>query len=201
MAKKLAVLISDAGTGSNLQAIIDAIEKKYLNARIEIVLSNTKSAAGFQRARECKLKTCVADKNTDYLELFRKDYPVDFIVLAGWRLIIPDALIDEYKNRILNLHPGLVPSSLTSTVKNPDGTVALWNRGKLTDGAIAEFFKKRKTYGGSSIHFLSHEFDYGKVLGRVFEKARPDDTIETFYKRLKKKENKLYVEVLRKLCN
>lgn len=201
MARKLAVLISDAGTGSNLQAIINAIENRDLNSRIEIVLANSKLAVGLKLTKKHNLKSKIVNKNTNYLKLFEKDYPVDYIVLAGWRLIIPDDLIDAYEDKILNLHPGLIPPTLTSSVKNPDGTEALWNRGKLTDAAVAEFFKKKKTYGGSSIHFLSHEFDFGKVLGRTFEKINIDDTIESFYQRLKKKENKLYVKVLKKLCN
>jgi phosphoribosylglycinamide formyltransferase-1 len=85
-------------------------------------------------------------------------------------------------------------------VKNPDGTNALWNKGKLTNIAIKEFLDRHATYAGSSIHFLTEEFDFGPVLGRVFEKVEKDDTIDSLYSRLKKKENRLYVEVLQKLC-
>jgi len=85
-------------------------------------------------------------------------------------------------------------------VKNPDGTDALWNKGMLTTKAIGNFLQNKITYIGSSIHFLTLNFDYGPVLGRTFEKVEPSDTVESVYGKLKNKENQLYVEVLEKLC-
>ena len=82
---------------------------------------------------------------------------------------------------------------------NPDGTKGLWNKGMLTDKAIQNFLDQKATYAGSSIHFLTLEFDFGPVLGRCFEKIEVGDNVETLYARLKKKENRLYVEVLEKL--
>ena len=70
----------------------------------------------------------------------------------------------------------------------------------MTDVAIQNFLSLRSTYAGCSNHFLSDEFDFGKVLGRCFEKIKTTDTIDTLYERLKKKENALYVRVLRELC-
>ena len=84
-------------------------------------------------------------------------------------------------------------------VTNRDGTKALWNKGKYGDKAIKNFLDQRATFAGSSIHFLTPDFDFGPVLGRVFEKIMPYDNVESLYTRLKKKENKLYVEVLEKL--
>ena len=85
-------------------------------------------------------------------------------------------------------------------MKNPDGTKGLWNKGKMTNKALQNFLDSKATYAGSSVHFLSHEFDFGLVLGRCFEKIQPGDTVNTLYNRLKEKENKVYVEVLAKLC-
>ena len=70
----------------------------------------------------------------------------------------------------------------------------------LTTKAIQNFLDQKSTFAGSSIHFLTSNFDFGPVLGRVFEKIIPHDNVESLYSRLKKKENKLYVEVLEKLC-
>jgi phosphoribosylglycinamide formyltransferase-1 len=198
--KKLAVLISDAGTGTNLQAVIDAIKNKKLKAEIVSVISSSKKAYGLQRAKKNNIPTIVVDKK-DNLKKILDDLRIDLVILAGWKLIIPKILIDAFKNKILNLHPGLIPDTLDGVVKNPDGTDGLWNRGKLTDMAIQNFLDKESTYAGSTVHFLSNEFDFGKILNRCFEKILPNDNVESLYKRLKKKENKIYVEALIKLCN
>lgn len=173
--KKLAVLISDTGTGTNLQAIIQAIEAKKLKATISVVINDTHEKLG--------------------------GYQIDYICLAGWKKIIPDSLMKKFPNKILNIHPGLIPDKLDGEVTNPDGTKALWNKGKFTEKAIRNFLDKKATYAGSTVHFLSGEFDFGPVLNRCFEKILPNDTVESLYRRLKKKENKIYVESLIKLCN
>jgi len=198
--KKLAVLISDAGTGTNLQAIIDAIKNKKLKAKIVLVVSSSENAYGIQRAKKNNIFTMVIGKKDD-LEKILITYQVDLVVLAGWKLIVPQSLINTFKNKILNLHPGLIPDTMDGVVHNPDRTEGLWNRGKLTNVAIQNFLDKKDTYAGSTVHFLSDEFDFGFVLNRCFEKILPNDTVESLYKRLKKKENKIYVESLIKLCN
>lgn len=199
MKKKIAVLISDIGTGTNLQAIIDAIANNKINAGILIVISDTEKALGLIRAKKYNLPRDIILKKEDLLGLLKK-YNPDFICLAGWKQIITDEVIDSYPNRILNIHPGLIPDSLTSIVKNPDDTTALWNKGKMTNKAIQEFLNHKTTYAGSTIHFLTHEFDYGPVLGRCFEKVKSKDTINSLYSRLKIKENMMYIKVLKKLC-
>ncbi len=198
--KRLAVLISNAGTGTNLQAIIDAIENKELNAKISVVVSGNQDAYGLERAKKHHLKTEICQKKEDLLKILKK-YNPDFICLAGWRQIISDEIIESFPNKILNLHPGLIPDQIDGFVRSPDGSRALWNKGMLTNVAIGNFLDNNATYAGSSIHFLSDEFDFGKVLGRCFEKIRKDDDVESLYTRLKKKENQLYVDVLKKLCN
>jgi phosphoribosylglycinamide formyltransferase-1 len=198
--KKLAVLISDAGTGTNLQAIIDAIENKKLKARIVLVISSSENAYGLQRAKKSNISTKVVNKKDD-LKKILETHKVDLVVLAGWKLIVPQSLINAFKNKVLNLHPGLIPDTMDGVVHNPDGSPGLWNRGKLTDFAIQNFLNYHSTYAGSTVHFLSQEFDFGLILARCFEKILPNDTVKSLYKRLKKKENKIYVESLIKLCN
>jgi phosphoribosylglycinamide formyltransferase-1 len=119
--------------------------------------------------------------------------------LAGWKQIILDEVIEAFPNKILNLHPGLIPDTIDGKIKNPDNTDALWNKGMLTTKAIQNFLDQKATFAGSSIHFLTLNFDFGPVLGRTFEKVELHDNVESLYSRLKKKENKLYVEVLEKL--
>lgn len=198
--KTLVILISNAGTGTNLQAIIDAIEAGQLKAKIQAVISGSSDAYGLVRAQKHKLYSIVL-KPKESLETWLKKLGPDYIVLAGWKRIIPDSVIDIFSNKILNMHPGVIPGDSKESTKNPDGTHGLWNKGKMTEAAIQSFIDLKATYAGSSVHFLTHDFDYGPVLGRVFEKILPKDTVESLYKRLKKKENELYVKVLKKLSN
>ncbi len=197
--KKLAVLISNIGTGTNLQAIIDGIKSGKINAKLATVISDTPEAPGLERAKKNKLPVKIVPKKEKLLEVLKKLNP-DFICLAGWKQIILDEVINSFPNRILNIHPGLIPDSMNGTVKNPDGTNALWNKGKMTQKAMQNFLDNSVTYAGSSVHFLSLEFDFGLVLGRCFEKIKKGDDVESLYKRLKVKENRLYAEVLAKLC-
>jgi len=198
--KKIAVLISDAGTGSNLQAMIDSIAAKKLAIQICVVISDSKEAIGIQRAKNARIPTYIFDSREEGLEiLLQKKYPVDFIVLTGWKKIIPDSLITILAGKIINIHPGLIPDTFDGFVLNPDQTSGLWNRGKFTKKALQNFLDQKATYAGSSVHFLSKTFDFGKVLGRCFEKIRSGDTVETLYKRLKVKEHTLLVDILKEL--
>ena len=197
--KKLAILISNKGTGTNLQAIIDGVNSKKIKAEIVVVISDTIDAPGLQRARKHQLPIKIVPQKEDLLAVLKKLNP-DYICLAGWKQIILDEVIDAYLQRILNTHPGLIPDTMDGVVKNPDGTNALWNKGKMTEKAIQNFLDSHATYAGCTNHFLSHEFDFGPVLGRCFEKIRRGDTVDSLYTRLKKKENQLYVNVLTNLC-
>ncbi len=207
--KTLAVLISNKGTGTNLQAIIHGVENgplrrssseaRKINAEIVAVISDTPDAPGLNRAKKHNLSIEICPNKEDLLPLLQKLNP-DYICLAGWKQIILDKVIDAFPNRILNTHPGLIPDKTDGVVKNPDGTNALWNKGKMTDKAMQNFLDNKATYAGCTNHFLSHEFDFGPVLGRCFEKIQPSDTIDSLYKRLKKKENELYVHALERLC-
>ncbi len=197
--KRLAVLISNKGTGTNLQAIINGVESGRINGKIVTVISDTTDAKGLERARKHNIPIEICPKKEDLLPILNRLNP-NYICLAGWKQIILDVVIETFPNRILNTHPGLIPGTMDGVVKNPDGTNALWNKGKLTDAAIQNFLNKGTTYAGCTNHFLSHEFDFGPVLGRCFEKIKPGDTIENLFRRLKVKENQLYVDVLAKLC-
>ncbi len=196
--KKLAILISDVGTGTNLQAIIDGIEQNKINAEICAVVSDKTGTQGLERAKKNNLNIEICSSKNELLALLNKLNP-DYICLAGWKQIILDEVIIAFPNKILNLHPGLIPDRADGSVANPDGTEGLWNKGMLTTKAIQNFIDQKATYGGSSIHFLTLNFDFGPVLGRTFEKIEINDTVESLYARLKKKENELYVEVLSRL--
>lgn len=195
---RIAILVSNIGTGTNLQAIIDAVASGKIDAEILAVISDLEDSPALQRAKEHKLPIIVCPKKEELFNILKKLKP-DYICLAGWKQIIPNEVLDAFPNKILNTHPGLIPDTMDGVVKNPDGTDGIWNKGKMTEAAIQNFLDSKATYAGCSNHFLSHEFDFGKVLGRCFEKIQADDTVESLYTRLKVKENQLYVDVLSKL--
>lgn len=195
---RIVVLTSNIGTGTNLQAIIDATKNKIINGNIIAVVSDVPSTPASDKAKKHKIPVILCPKKEELLNILMTIVP-DYIALAGWKQIITKEVIDNFPNKILNTHPGLIPDKIDGMVKNPDKTIALWNKGKMTDKAIQNFLDKKATYAGCSNHFLTHEFDFGPVLGRCFEKIKKNDTVESLYKKLKKKENKLYVSVLRKL--
>ncbi len=172
---KLLFLVHEGGAQTNLKAVKEAIGAGKINAEISAVVSDS-----------------------GFLPDLGKISP-DYICLAGWKKIIPEELIKNYK--ILNIHPGLIPDTINSIVQNPDGTASLWNKGMYGSKAVQNFLDQKSTYAGSSVHFLTSEFDFGPVLGRCFEKIIPYDNVESLYSRLKIKENKLYAEVLEKLTH
>ncbi len=188
----LVVLISNKGTGTNLQAIIDS------GQHIVAVISDKVDAYGLERARKRNIPVEICKTKEELLPMLQKLNP-DMICLAGWKQMILDEVILAYPNKILNLHPGLIPDTKDDVVKNPDSTDGLWNKGMLTDKAIQNFLDHNSTYAGSSIHFLTLEFDFGPVLGRVFEKIQPGDTVDSLYARLKIKENNLWAKIFSSL--
>src|SRR3990167_4640922 len=184
---RIAILISNTGTGTNLKAIIDGVNAGKIKAEICAVVSDREDALGLEHANKNNLNIKICKTKEELLPLLQKLNP-DYICLAGWKQIILDEVILAYPNKILNLHPGLIPDTADASnksVKNPDGTDALWNKGMLTTKAIANLLDQKATFAGSSIHFLTLNFDFGPVLGRVFEKVEEYDNVESLYSRLK----------------
>ena len=112
---KIAVMVS--GGGTNLQAIIDAIENKTItNAEISVVISNNADAYALERARKHGIEAvCISPKNYETRVAFNEDflrqldsYHVDLVVLAGFLVVIPEMMIAKYRNRIINIHPSLM---------------------------------------------------------------------------------------------
>ena len=197
--KRIAILISNAGTGSNLQAIINAVCCQELPITIALVVSDSPDAKGLLRAKENNIPILIVSKQDDLSVILEKDYTIDYVVLAGWKQIIPNSMIQLFKNHILNLHPGLIPDGMDGTAICPDGSIGLWNKGLFADKAIQNALNKKASYIGSTVHFLSNEFDFGPVLERCFVKIQRDDTVNSLYDRLKKEEHKIYIKALKNI--
>jgi phosphoribosylglycinamide formyltransferase-1 len=194
---RVAVLIS--GSGSNLQALIDAIDGQQLpGVEIVLVISNKADAYGLQRALRHKLPTAFIpwkqraeseSRTASLLQLFE----ADLIVLAGWMRILSPAFIGQFPQRIINLHPALLPDDGGATYTTSDGTTIPALRGLH---AAQQALDAGLKVTGSTVHYVIPEVDAGPVLCRAEVVVAPDDTEETLQARLKEREHALIVEAV-----
>ncbi len=175
----LAVLIS--GNGSNLQAIIDAINNKQLDAEIKAVISNQVSASGLDRAARENIATHVIEhKSYPSREKFDRAMiqvidaaRADLVVLAGFMRILSNAFIDHYQHRLINIHPSLLPKY----------------KGLNTHQQV---LNNNDTVHGASVHYVSHELDSGPVVIQAEIPVLASDTAETLATRVLIEEHKIY---------
>lgn len=192
--KRLIVLIS--GNGSNLQAIIDAIQAGQLTARIELVVSNRREAYGLVRAEEANLPTLYFPLKP-YLEAgqSREQYDLalaervaacqpDLIVLAGWMHVLSAAFLERFPQRVLNLHPAL-PGCFP-------GTHAIQR-------AYAAFQRGEIDHTGIMIHWVVPEIDAGPVVATAKVPIYPADSLSSLEGRVHTAEHQLLVEAIRKV--
>ena len=174
---KLAVLVS--GGGTNLQAIIDAIDAGTItNATIDVVISNNENAYALERAKNHGIEgLCISPKNYDSREQFNDvltqtivDRGIDLVVLAGYLVIIPPQLIAAYKNRIINIHPSLIPSFCGT------GYYGL----KVHEAALQRGVKVT----GATCHFVDEGTDTGPIILQKAVESLPDDTPKSLQQRV-----------------
>lgn len=183
---KIAVLVS--GGGSNLQAIIDSIESNYLNCSIEYVISDKMGAFGIERAEKHNIKTLIVERKEYGANLSDKileilDGKVDLIVLAGFLSILRGAIIDKFKNRIINIHPSLIPSFCGK------GMYGL----KVHEKAIEYGVK----IAGCTVHFVDEGTDTGSIIIQKAVEVCDDDTPEILQKRVLVEEHKALPEAIK----
>ena len=174
---KIAVCVS--GGGTNLQAIIDAIENKTItNAEISVVISNNADAYALERARKHGIEAvCISPKNYETRAAFNEDflrqldsYHVDLVVLAGFLVVIPEMMIAKYRNRIINIHPSLIPSFCGT------GYYGL----KVHEGALARGVKVT----GATCHFVDEGTDTGPNNLQKEVEVKQGDTPEVLQRRV-----------------
>ncbi len=212
--KRIAVLISNKGTGTNLGAILKAVDAgKIKNGKIVVVVSNKKNAFGLVRARRLKIPAEILDlkdfKNrgksrTEYdgvlAKLLKVKYKVDLVVLAGWLLILSDNFIKYFPKKVINLHPGLLPEGNKNYIKLSDGTKIKAIRGLHTEKAVQFAIDQGYKATGSTVHFITPKVDHGPVILRGEVKILLKDSIESLYKRMKKEEHKILPEAIGLYC-
>ena len=140
---KIAVLVS--GGGTNLQSIIDHCQDQYINGEIVLVVSNRKNAYGLTRAMHANIKTEVIRKNDELLISRLLEEQVDLVVLAGYLAILSEKFITTFKNKIINIHPSLIPSFCGAGYYGLHVHEAALKRGVKVSGATVHLSMKKWT--------------------------------------------------------
>jgi len=181
---KLAVLVS--GRGSNLQAIIDSIDREELDAHLSIVISNTKDAMALQRAEKHGIKTIFIDPSTylnskEYdkaLVLKLKGFSIDLICLAGYMRILGEEVIQTFEKKIINIHPSLLPAFPGLNAQKQ---------------AINHGVK----FSGCTVHFVDSGVDNGPIILQTVVPVYDNDDEKSLSKRILEQEHYLYPKAIK----
>ena len=174
---KLAVLVS--GGGTNLQAVMDAMDAGTItNAQISVVISNNPNACALERAKNHGIEAvCISPKNFPDREAFNQallakiqSYGVDLVVLAGCLVVIPEIMVKAYPNRIINIHPALIPSFCGT------GYYGL----KVHEGVLARGVKVT----GATVHFVDEGTDTGPIILQKAVEVKEGDTPKILQQRV-----------------
>jgi phosphoribosylglycinamide formyltransferase-1 len=188
-AEKLPIVVLISGSGSNLQAIIDATTRGELPVEIRAVISNKGHAYGLERARAAGIDIVVIDHTLfDGREVFDAElrrtidsYQPGLVVLAGFMRILSDGFVHHYEGRMLNIHPSLLP------------------RYKGTN-THARAIAAGDSEAGCSVHLVTAELDSGQVLLQARVPILEGDTAETLADRVLEQEHKIYPEAIRRFA-
>lgn len=192
MTARLIVLIS--GSGTNLQAILDAIAQGTLDAEVKLVVSNRKAAYGLVRAEQAGVPTLyfplkpyveAGHSRQDYDRALAEQieaYQPDLIVLAGWMHIFDVGFLERFPERVINLHPAL-PGKF-SGVNAIERTFEAYQQGLVSNG-------------GCMVHYVIPEVDAGRVIAQVKVPLQASDTLEAFEARIHAAEHQLLVDAIR----
>lgn len=192
MPLKIGVLIS--GSGTNLQSIIDNIEKGFINGEISVVISNKEEAFGLERAKKHKIDAVfVKQKQYENFESFNdaiievlENHDVNLVILAGYLKILSHKFIEKYRNRIINIHPSLIPSFCGK------GYYGL----KVHETAVNYGVK----VSGATVHFVDEGADTGPIILQEAVNVDYNDTAESLQQKILKIEHKLLPLAVKLFC-
>ena len=181
MARQIPIGVLISGNGSNLQAIIDAIEEKRLDAVIRVVISNREDAYGLARARKHNIPTELLDHrkfssreayDQALVDLLQRRQ-AELVILAGFMRLLSPVLVQAYSNRIMNIHPALLPSFPGLHVQK-----------KAVEHGVR--------FSGCTVHFVNEGCDEGPIIIQAVVPVFPDDTEESLSSRILKEEHRIY---------
>jgi len=174
----LGVLIS--GSGTNLQAVIDACRDQTLNAEVAVVISDHYAARGLQRAKDNGIDAVYIDRSrfknpreyTIELRNILRDHLVDYVVMAGYMRLLGKEVLDFFPNRVVNLHPALLPSFPGAS-------------------GIKDAFESGVKVTGVTVHFANEKFDEGPIIAQEAVPIAEDDTVVTLEAKIHEVEHRL----------
>ena len=183
MKVNLGVLVS--GSGSNLQSIIDKIEKGLLDAVIKVIISNNPDAYALERAKKHNIPTvvirhCDFGKREDFdqeMVAILKSYSVDLVIMAGFMRVLSPLFLNAFPMKIMNIHPAILPSFT----------------GTHAQKRAAEYGVK---FSGCSVHFADEGVDTGPIIIQAIVPVYDDDTEDTLGARILKEEHKIYPQAI-----
>ncbi len=189
--KKIAVFAS--GGGTDFQSIIDANEKENF-CKIEYLVASKPNIGAIDRANKRGIKTIVYDKGRyatkeDFYAAVADALQaagVEFVVLAGWLLVVPASFISRFENAVINIHPSLIPSFC-----------GMGYYGIHVHEKAIEYGVKRS---GATVHFVEADVDGGAIIDQRVVTVSPDDTAESLQKKILKVEHKLLPQCVKLLC-
>lgn len=179
----IGVLIS--GGGTNLQAIIDETKSGGINGTVKLVISNKENAYGLERTRLSKIKA-VYETDEDKIIGLLKENNIDLIVLAGYLKIITPKFVDEFRNKIINIHPSLIPSFCGKGYYGE----------KVHQGVIDYGAKVT----GATVHFVDEGADTGAIIMQEAVNVEQDDDAKSLAKRVLEVEHRILKESIRLFC-
>lgn len=189
----IAVFIS--GGGTNLQAIIDAVKENKINGKIKLVFSNRKNAYGLIRAQSESIDTFYLNRknffsNEEYDERILEELEInniDLIVLAGYLNILSSKLVSKYSNRIINIHPSLIPS--------------FCGDGFYGENVHKAVIKSGVKFTGATTHFVDENVDTGAIILQDVVPVFINDDFETVAKRVLEIEHEILVKTVKAFCD
>ncbi len=185
---KTAILIS--GRGSNMRALVEAAKNQDYPAEIVLVISNKETAQGLEFARQNGIKTAIVNHKNfatrqDFDQAMAKiidENNCQIICLAGFMRLLSEWFVDKYRNRMINIHPSLLPDF-------------------KGDKAVADALNAGVKQSGCTVHFVTEEMDAGEIIKQSVVEVLQDDTVETLAARILKQEHIIYPESLALICN
>ena len=187
---KLRLGVLASGRGSNLQSIMDAVAAGKIDAEVAVVISNNKDAFALERARKAGIPadfvnprgfTSRGDYEWVIVELLKR-YEVDLVCLAGYMRLVGKVMLEAFPNKIINIHPALLPS-----FPGLDGQKQAWEYGVK--------------FSGCTVHFVDEGMDTGPIIVQAVVPVLEDDTVDTLAARILEQEHRIYPEAIQLIAS
>mgnify|MGYP001193836316 CR=1 FL=1 len=190
---KKAIVVFASGTGSNFKNIVEKIKIHNLDAEVVLLVSNNSNCNAVTFAKKNNIKTFIYnskkypnDFNQDILLKKIKQYEIDLIILAGYMKKISKNLIKNYKNKILNIHPSLLPK--------------YGGKGFYGIKVHEQVINAKEKHSGATVHFVDEIYDNGPIIAQHRVHVSNDETAESLSRKVLEIEHKLFPYVVKKIC-